>query len=140
MVTVVGPAQLDNVDHSIIQTAALFPAGDLVVIAHVIPPIHRCSFLVPASTLVHLAPPVPATSLTDRTVAASRSSGAPRRGLVPGRPHRTAQPASASPDRLPVPRIHPAGSVLRAAGHRDPNPARLVAICTIAAGRSPAIG
>lgn len=100
----------------------------------------HCCCAIPVSTPAYLVPPIPATSLTDRAVAAARSSGVPQCGLVPGRPHRTAQPASASPDRLPVLRIHPAGSVRLAAGHQVPNPARLVAICTTAAGRSQARG
>ena len=92
------------------------------------------------ATVVYPTPLKPATSQTDRAPAAYRSSDASRRGLVLGTLCHTARPTSASPHPPLVPRIHPAGSVLRAAGHRVPNPARLVAICTIAAGRSPARG
>lgn len=101
-------------------------------------PTIRCSRLVPASTPGCPAPPAPATSLTDRAAEASRSNGASRRGLVPDRPCRKAQPASASPDRLPVPHIHPVGPIRLAVGNLVSNPARLVVICTTAAGRSQA--
>lgn len=103
----------------------------------------RFSRPVPASTPgcpAPPAPPAPATSLTDRAPEAFLSSCECRYSSVPGRPCRTAQPASVSPHPPLVPRIHPADSVLWVAGHQAPNPARLVAICKIAAGRSPARG
>lgn len=103
-------------------------------------PTPSCSHPVRAVTPVHSALPVLATSPTDRVAAAFRSSGEPRRGLVPGTPDRRVQPALASLGRLPVPRTHPAGPVRRAEVLQAANPARLVAIGMIAVGRSPAIG
>jgi len=72
-------------------------------------PTPRCSRSALAATAAHPVLPAPATSQTDGAAAASRSSGRFRRGPAPGRPCCTAQPVSASPDPLPVPRIHPAG-------------------------------
>lgn len=103
-------------------------------------PIPRCSRSVLAATPGCPASPVQPTCVTDRAPAVSRSSGAPRCGLVLGRSHRTVQPASASPDRLPVPRTHPAGPVRRAVVLLAANPVHLVAFGSIAPGHSPAKG
>lgn len=94
----------------------------------------------PLGTPAYPAPPAPATSLTDRARAEARSSGVCRRGPAPGRPRCTVQPASANPHPLPVPHTHPAGPVRLAVGDLLSNPARLVAICTTAPGRSPTKG
>lgn len=91
----------------------------------------RFSRPVPASTPgcpAPPAPPAPATSLTDRAPEAFLSSCECRYSSVPGRPYRTAQPASASLDRLPVPRIHLAGPVRLAVVPPVANPARSGAI------------
>lgn len=123
------------------QTVVYLDAGVLEIVAHLI---HltavRNSRLVPASIVAHPASPVPATFLIDKAAAASRSSGARRCGLVPDRPRRTAQPASAGPDRFRVSRIHPAGPVRLVAGHLLSNPARLVASGWTAPVRSQARG
>lgn len=103
-------------------------------------PTPRCSRSVLAATLGGPASPVLPTCVTGRAPAASRSSYVPQRGLVPGRLRRTAQPASASPDRLPVPHTHPAGAVRLVVGHLLSNLVRLGATCTTAAVRSPARG
>ena len=100
----------------------------------------QCSCLVLVSTPVYPAPPIPATFLTDRAVAASRSTGVSLHGLVPGKPCRTVRPASASQDPPLVPRIHPADPVRLAVVPPVANPARLVTIGTTAAVRSPAKG
>lgn len=103
-------------------------------------PTSCCSRTVPASTQGCPAPPVPATSLTDRAAATSRSNGASRCGLVLGKPCRTVRPASASLDPLLELRIHPVGPVRLVAGHLVSNPARLVASGSTAPGRFPAKG
>lgn len=103
-------------------------------------PTPRCRRLVPTSAPGRPAPPIPATSLTDRARAASRSSGAPLRGLVPGRPCRIVQPASANPDPLAAARTHPASSVRQSVGHLAANPARSGAFGSTAVGRSRARG
>lgn len=102
--------------------------------------IPQCIRPVSAAISVHPDLPIPATSPTDRVAAASRSSGAPRCGLVPGKPCRTTQPASASRDPLPVPRTHPVGPVRLAAGSLAANLARLVALGLTAPVRSQARG
>lgn len=99
-----------------------------------------CSRPVPVSAQGGPAFQALPTSLTDRAPAASRSIGASRRGLVLGTPCRIAQPASASPDRPPVPHIHPVGPIRLAVGNLVSNPARFVAICMTAPARSPARG
>lgn len=99
-----------------------------------------CSRPALAATVAYPVPPAPATSLTGRALAASLSSGAPLRGLVPDRPRRTAQPASTSLDRLPVQRTHPADPVLRDTGQLVANPVHLVAFGSTGPARSPARG
>lgn len=142
----VGPALLKSAGHPIIHAPVLFPVdglgvGVLVVTPQLMPPtLVCCSRTTLAATQTHPASPAPATSLTDRAAAGSRSSGVPRRGLVPGRPGCTVQASLASPDRLPVPCIHPADPVRLAAGHLVSNPARLVAIGSTAPARSPTRG
>lgn len=135
---------LQDAGHPIIQAVVLYPddglgADALVVVAHVTPPTPaRCSRSVPASTPVRPVPPIPATSLTGMAQAASLSSCGYRYGPVLGRPCRRAQPASASPDRLPVPRTHPAGPARLAAVFLAANPARSVSPSSTALGRSQA--
>lgn len=102
--------------------------------------IPQCIRPVSAAISVHPDLPIPATSPTDRVAAASRSSGAPQRGLVPGRPCRTAQPELASPDPPLVPRTHPAGPVRLAVAHPVANLVRLEAIGSTAPVRSQARG
>lgn len=112
----------------------------VIIVDFMFPMLVCCSFPIRIARLAYLIPPIPATSRTDRAQAASRSSGASRCGLVPGKPCRIAQPASASPDPLLVLRIHQAAPVRDAVVPQAANPARLVALCTTAAGRSQAIG
>lgn len=97
-----------------IQALVLFPAdglgaGTLVMVVHLMPPTLLVRGIRPvlAATPAHPALPAPATSLTDRAPAASLSNCGCQRGPVPGRPHRRAQQAQASPghhrDRVFIP-------------------------------------
>jgi hypothetical protein len=84
-------------------------------------PTPRSSRAVLASTPTYPAPPIPATSLTGRAGAASRSSCGYQHDPSLGTPCRRVGPTSASPGHQPESRIHPFLPVRLVAGHLASN-------------------